>query len=83
MLARFHFSNFEESVLERSSRVTHQSGMGVSPVCFDRPAPRFQSRHHRGFSNQEEIRKLLTGLLQLAAFYFGTIKFWSGFAGDF
>jgi len=23
------------------------------------------------------------GLLQLAAFYFGTIKFWSGFAGDF
>ena len=25
----------------------------------------------------------LTGLLQLAAFFFRTIKYWSGFAGDF
>ena len=25
----------------------------------------------------------LTGLLQLAAFSFRTIKYWSGFAGDF
>jgi hypothetical protein len=26
---------------------------------------------------------LLTGLLQLAAFSFRTIKYWSGFAGEF
>ena len=29
------------------------------------------------------VCNLQAGLLQLAAFYFGTIKFWSGFAGDF
>jgi hypothetical protein len=29
------------------------------------------------------IFKALTGLLQLVAFCFRTIKYWSGFAGDF
>jgi hypothetical protein len=33
---------------------------------------------------ESELRlRRQTGLLQLAAFSFGTIKFWSGFAGDF
>jgi hypothetical protein len=31
----------------------------------------------------EVLTKALTGLLQLAALSFRTIKYWSGFAGDF
>jgi hypothetical protein len=37
--------------------------------------------HHYSTGNDWGIS--LTGLLQLAAFFFRTIKYWSGFAGDF
>ena len=33
--------------------------------------------------NPLDVHAALTGLLQLAAFFFRTIKYWSGFAGDF
>jgi hypothetical protein len=33
--------------------------------------------------NNSVVNQTITGLLQLAAFSFRTIKYWSGFAGDF